>query len=900
MLFAGCGDKRKISKDEVTADLPIESVVTDSNKDISEGNVSFIKGDFNTAIKFYQQAMRQNKAVALYNIGVSYYLLKDLPKAEQNFLEAVETDPSFEEAVMNLVSVLAQQEKIGEAEKYLTTLIRTNKSARVYVDMANIALKTNQPAKAAYYYKDALVIEPNSPYVLSNYANFLISIGAYQDGIDILEQFELKDFSINYNLANAYFSMKDYANALGYGRQALNSQGGTEEGYNKLAYLFADLKQFADEAQTLRVLISRYPKRDYKIRLVNSYVSGGAYETALDELYPLLMEYPNDIPLHVLNYEVLIFASKTQEAGSFIRALYKRIPDDAVLYYYVKHLSTFERKIDEVRPLIFVNRESGWLNLARTVYSLHKNNYPEAKRYLAKSPESVGHDYYAYKTFLEIKDKNFKTARITADKMDRYKPDFFWYRLVIAWNLGEGDIIAALADEYKSNPVVNVRLPYLSFTLKPQLADMSFTYRFDDAGIDVASMLAYPIFIEPDPIVQFLFLGNTTLRDSEKFEATKKLEGIKRNNEGVDAFYASDFFTALKKFSEAAEMLPNNPYVAYNSGLAHFNLGDNEKALIEFSNSTKFSGDIPQGHLGLGLVNYKLGNRSLSIVNFEQSIKMALMLVDNIAKPKIDDIRYFYLCVLASDRKNKRNETTVIPETDDAFVAAVISLMDYFDNNFDTAVLSSLQNSPVFRVSLVRDLLLMEHLKPNDYINIDSKDRYYTLAKQYIMLARGGRAANVFNERFAKDKVYLKDKVYTSVYLNDKAAGLRYLQTLTNIDYKYAGLYKASLYYFTWIRDFVNAEASYGSLDRSGYRDQMTDFYMLLYFLTNYNEERLRVMLKIYEDSYGSDYRSGVVTALMNLNIKNIIVFSSLINSLIRNNTDLFDKIFVEVNFEQF
>lgn len=896
-----CDTKREIAKDNVTADLPIESVATENNnKDITEGNALFAQGDYGQAIEFYRQAMMQNKATALYNIGVSYYLMNNIDQAELNFREAVEADPAFQEAVMNLVAVLAQQEKISEAEKYITRIIHTSKSARVYVDMANIALKQNETAKAAYYYSAARKIAPESPFVLSNYANSLISIGAYQDGIDILEQFNPKDFPINYNLANAYFLMKDNGGAYSYAREALYSPGATEEGYNKLAYLFSDLGYYGDEAKTLRIIISKNPTREYKIRLVTSYINSGAYDEALDELSALLAEYPNDIPLNLLNYDILIFSGKIPEAGTFIRALYKRLPDDAVLYYYVKHLACFERKIEEVRPLIFVPRDNGWLNLARTAYSLHKGDYVAAKNYLAKSPESAGHDYYTYKAFLAIKDKQFKDAEVFAAKMDSYRPDTFWYRLITAWNLSKGDDVMRLTDEYRNNPIVHIRSPYLRFNLKPRLADMSFTYRFDDKGVDVASMLAYPIFLEPDEIVQFLVMGRATLKDSEKAEATKKLEGMKRNNEGVDAFYAFDFDTALKKFNEASQYLAGNSYVAYNTGLALFNMGENAGALENFAKSVKLDPVPPQGQFGLGLINARLGNVPAANAAFDSAIKLAQSGFESGARNRADNIRLYYLGVLASQRVSKRNETAMAPKTDDAFVLNVGSIIDYFDGNYDTAMLEGLKDSPVFRAPLVRDLLLMWHSSPDTYMNVESKDRYYTLAKQFIALARGGKNAGVFNEQFAKDKVYLKDKVYGAVYLNDKNAGLRYLQTLSNIDYKYPELYKVSLYYFTWLRDFVNAEASYGSLDRINYRDQMTEFYMLLYFLTNYSEDRLASRLKIYEEEFGTDYRSNVITAAMNLNTKNLSGFQSIMSGLLKSDPYLFDKIFIEVDFDKF
>ena len=60
----------------------------------------------------------------------------------------------------------------------------------------------------------------------------------------------------------------------------------------------------------------------------------------------------------------------------------------------------YEKDKKEVRPLIFVNRESPYLNLARTVYLLKDDKKQEATKYLSKVPENVGHEYFYYRTFL--------------------------------------------------------------------------------------------------------------------------------------------------------------------------------------------------------------------------------------------------------------------------------------------------------------------------------------------------------------------------------------------------------------------------------------------------------------------------------------------------------------------
>lgn len=899
-LITSCKEKREVTTGDVTSDLPIESVVKSEDETISTGNTYFAEGDYSTAIDYYKEAMQHNKAAAFYNIGVSYYLLNNIPQAELNFREAVAADPNFDEAIMNLVAVLAQQEKVKEAEPFITRLIHTNKSPRVYVDIANISLKLGDTPKAIYYYKQALDIDSKSPFVLSNYANFLISLGEYRDGINILEKFDQKDFSINYNLANAYRYLDDRATSLAYATDALYSSGASEEGCNKLASLFADYKRYADEVRALRMLISFAPKKEYKLRLVNSFVNAKEYSKALDELSFLLQEYPKDEDIKVQNYEVLIFDGRITEAGKFIRNAYADLKSDKILYYYTKQVSLYEKDKKEVRPLIFVNRESPYLNLARTVYLLKDDKKQEATKYLSKVPENVGHEYFYYRTFLFITGKRFRDAENSTKNMIQDRPDTFWYRLVIAWNLRQPDLMLELANNFKDNPaIINVRTPVFKFDVAPMLDDMSFTYRFDDTGADAAAMLAYPFFLEPDEIVQFLVLGRSTLKGSEKAEATKKLEGMKRNNEGVDAFYSYNFQLAINKFQQAEKLLTGNAHVLYNIGLSHFNLGNNKEAIEYFKRASNIEKDLSQSYFGEGLVMYRIGDREAASSLFDQAVRVSTSNIDKNNSQNLDEIRNLYLSLLAGNRFGKHDEAKSTAPTNDALAVSAGFLMDYFEN-YDENILDKLDNSPVFRVPAVYDLLKIRHTPVEELVEIDNPDRYYTLAKKYIILKMGGKSAANFNKRFAKDQVYLKDMVFTSVFLKDKASGLKYLQMLSKINYTFEGLYKASMYYFTWARDFVNAEASYGTLDRLTYEDRLTAFYMMLYFLCNFNDDRLETYITRYDENFGADYRSSVALALMNLRVKNINGFYNTMNRLIKEEPYLFNKMFIEVDFAKF
>ncbi len=894
----GCNKKTSISQDNMTDGLSIETIALSDDEQISEGNIYFVEGNFSTAIDYYSQAQQKNKALALYNIGVSYYLLGDIAKAEQNFREAVAAEPNFDEAIMNLVAVLAQQEKIEEAEKYISQIIYTNKSPRVYVDMANISLRQNNTSQAAFYYNKALEVAPNSDFVRSNYANFLISIGEYLDGVDILESIDDKDFPIYYNLAYAYYKLKDNVVASRLAMDAFYSNGATEEGYNKLAYLLSDMGEYDDEIEVLNTLLRTNPTKDYKIRVITAYINLSLFNEALDELATLLQQYPDDVTLYVLNYEVLIMASKLIEGGNFIKAAYNKFKDDITLYYYTKYLALFTESAAPVKSLIFNNKNNGWLNLARTVYYLSLSDYKLASQSLDKVPESAGHDYYSYKTFLAIIDKRYSEAELYTAKMDATQYDTFWYKLVVAWNLRDTNELLAITNKYQDSAFIYTRTPNFKYSLVPQLVDMSYTFGFDGNEFDIASMMMYPLFLEPDEVVQFLVVGRSVLKESERQNATNRLEGTKRNNEGLDAFYTYKFEDAIEKFNEAIKHLPNTPEAIFNQGVAYFNIGDNVNAMRSFENAIAVRESSPYAYLGMSLVHYRRGNIDLTLQNLETARRLLAAEINDSIEPKLDTVRYYYLATLASDRFDRRTEANNLVSSDDAYVQTIDTFMQYTETK-DVALLSTMKNSPVFRAPAVAELIEIDD-NPRLTNTLVNDDRYYEIAKMYVLMKNGIKPSLTINQKFAKDQVYLKDMVYVSMFEDNLQSGLRYLQLASNIDFSFLELYKVSLYYFIWARDFVNAEASYGSLDRSAYEDQTALFYKLLYFLVNYNEPRLEGVLSSYIESYGEDYRSSVISSLVNLNIKNVTAFYVIMSGLIASDPELFDKMFIEVNFEKF
>ena len=906
---AGCGRKGRVTVgDNITEETSVTSVVQSREPSISEGNNAFLRGDFQGAVAYYEQGLRQNRSVAYYNIGVSYYMMQDIAEAEKYFRLAVEEDPTFDEAIMNLVATLAEQEKSVEAERYISRLVSKKKTARVYVDMANLSLKNGSTAKAAFYYENAMKIDNESDIVLSNYANFLISIGELDAGESLLNNITDKNFPIFYNLAYIAWIKGQKDAAYGAATLAANSSGDSEEGNNKLAALFADMKRYPDEAKTLQKLIAWSPKKEYRLRLVYSYLHAMQTDKADDEATRLLKEYPDDIDVIMAFYDMTISKGKVPDAGHFIRTEYSKNPADRLLYQTVRHISLYERNKEAARRLVAVQRDSHLLNLARTAYYISVNDLASAAAALAKVPEDVLNDYYIYKSFLLFKNSKLNEAELVARKIDESKPEYFWYHFFLAWNLHKPERLLELINYFREDYIIAARAPKLAYRLNPIPTDMTFSFGFDGAGADIAATLLYPFFVEPDEIYQFLAMGYMLLKENDSDNAIKKLEksieyskGIKLNNDGVQKLASFKYKDALADFYEADKMLPQNLFVQYNIGLTLFRNGEFLNAAEYFQKSISLNRYFVPAYVGRGLCMRSMDNVTAATGMFDAALINASeyygSVRDDFVLPMITQARYLAMFAL-----NRMNEIVAAVDEEplkDNFLRTVSALAKY-KLTTEEEQLDFVRNSNVYHAKELAYLLNLYYGTENGAKEQLFTDRNTVLAAKYINAFNNKTLNELFLEPFMNDASVLTDLANISVFLRSKADGLRYLQALSRLNIRYAPQYKASFYYFMWIKDFINSEASYISLENLGYYDQDVHYYMALYFLLNYNQQRLAAQIEDYVGLYPSDYRGKLLSAFQNFENGNLSVFLQSIASLLGEEPFLFNKMPLEIDFERF
>ncbi len=909
VLMFSCSkeDKPQPKLDEkITDTKPIVSPIISPNENITKGNDFFLKGEFNNAIEFYSEALAQNRSIAFYNIGVSYYLLGEIDKAEDAFRQAVKENPNFKEAYMNLGVVLMQTGNLEEAEKIVRRLLKDNNasSAKMLVNMANIHLKRGETALAAEYFQEAMKKGEHSKYVQSNYAYFLMTIGEYKDGIAILENLPYKDYTDYYNLGSAYYNEGIYQQGLVNSLKAMELFR-TEEAVNLSALNYAALGDNKSAISLLKELIEKNPLEEYRFRLAKAYYHDGQFNEANSDITSLINEFPDKTDYYRLKYEVLLSMGEITASGGFAAASYERFKTDDMLYMLVKHRIIYYEPLGSVESELLSDRSSPFLNLARVAYYIFKDKMVPARRFIENIPPETDNDYYVYQSYINMKYKKYDNVLTYAKKISKSRPEYFWYRAAVYFNTNNVSGLKEVVAEQVQREGTFTRNMNIKFHLIPRIDDIDFAYRFDGKFEQMLSLMLYPLFIEPSEMMNFVAMGYKLLQENEKLSALRELErsvefseGIKLNNAGVADMFAYRFNEAYDKFNRANEMLNNNPYTLYNMGLAKLNLGDPELAAKYFDTAVLQNNYHFPAYLGLA-ATMKLMAKTTTPADYYNIVRdRAVQAVEskrNIPEPILYSS---FLAETGLGMYKKVKEDLEPYRSRNTYFKNLYAVADYMSGSGHKVLMPLNNMRSIYRGRALWDLTATEEGLSKSIDTGLLNDRTYKFMKSYALMKQG-KKPSVFNfAEYKDDKAALKEMVYYSILLRDKDSALRYLQQMSALDIRYKELYKASLYYFLWIEDFVNAEASYTSLANLRGFDKYSDYYKLLYFVLNYNGRRLMDSVSEYMKNYPQELTGKEVRMIYALRSENFEMTLNTINDIEKHKKNFLTDLSLEISID--
>ncbi|MGA1847165.1 tetratricopeptide repeat protein [Deferribacter abyssi] len=863
-IILSCSNKKKeLVQDNNTKNLPINSVIEIKKDKISKGNQLFLNGNFQEALKYYEKGVKENRSVAYYNIGVSYYLLGNLVQSEKYFKMAIKDDKSFKEAYINLVAVLIEEGKINEAESYIQFL-EDYKDVKTYINLANLYLKKGNTAKSYYYFQKAMEIDAKNEFVRASYGNFLISIEEVDKGINMLSAIKKKGYDEYYNLAKAYFYKKDYRKSIENIKKAIDLKK-TEQALKLLAENYNKIQDYILEATVLSQLIELSNKPEYRYLYALALYKSGDFSKAKEVVTALINEFPNESRYYKLKYDILINERKYNEALQVVVKGFKNLKTSFFRYLYVRHLLLYFDDVKKAYLLIKnVADDDDYILLSKAIYYTKIGKFKIADKYLSEI-SNKGSDYYLLVSFILLKQRDYKKALENIEKISKYENRYYLYKFIALWNLRYFDELLRLSKERLNYLKYNRESPKVSFRLKPKKYDIGFFYRYDGKFEDILRLFLFPLVIDPNESIEFLTLGYKLLQDKENLKAIIELKksanfnnGIMYNNKGVDYFLNGDFYKAINYFKKASKYLRNNPFVSYNLGVGYLALGDLDNAYYYFDNSILNNRFVLYSYLGKAVVYYLRGEATRIITQYD-------MVINNYDEA-VDSVNYPHIFLLA-----KYFAMLGLGKYDDVIFEVSNSESDFNYELFAGKLAQFLKRGQMelfddYKFKLIYHFQCFDELLKKDFRLVG--DRVCNNYKLYSSLFLTEKS--VYNISYKMDKYELSQFIMYNLAINRLDKVLKGLKILSRKDFRYSKLYELSLYYFLLKNDFLNAEASYTSLEKLKFKNLFTQYYRMLYFLLNYNEKRLIKEINSFIKEYPVDYRGVMIDTLLSFKSNNL------------------------------
>ncbi|MGA1846179.1 tetratricopeptide repeat protein [Deferribacter abyssi] len=189
-----------------------------------QGKEKYNSKDYVGARQFFEEFLKfkDNFADVHNYLGYIYYISNDLNRAIEHYKKAVELNPYYTEALINLVVILHSIGEFDQAEMYLSNLKKSEKVkgladkycigklANMHAEVANLYKSLFLYEEAVNEYEKALNLAPDFPDIRLEYANLLRDIGKLEEAIIHYNEILIK--KPNYvealiNMAVAYYKL---------------------------------------------------------------------------------------------------------------------------------------------------------------------------------------------------------------------------------------------------------------------------------------------------------------------------------------------------------------------------------------------------------------------------------------------------------------------------------------------------------------------------------------------------------------------------------------------------------------------------------------------------------------------------------------------------------------------
>lgn len=266
------------------------------------GNHFADQGDFETAIKFYQQALSVHEEAPIihFNLALARERLGRIPKALEGYRRAIELDPKITVAHLNQGAILARDpQTLPEAITSLREAIRLNPNLAASYYHLGMALDRSQKFPEAYRnYQKAAQLAPDHfgstmqlAHLLERSGNLKEALARYQK----IAEIHPENPQVPFQMGMVREKQKNFGEAIARYRDALERNPNYLPALNNLAFLFATRPEHLDpaEALTLAQQAAKLTGRQQAAildTLASAYLAAGLDQKArstLEEALPL-------------------------------------------------------------------------------------------------------------------------------------------------------------------------------------------------------------------------------------------------------------------------------------------------------------------------------------------------------------------------------------------------------------------------------------------------------------------------------------------------------------------------------------------------------------------------------------------------------------------------------------
>lgn len=370
-----------------------------------QGEQRFISGDYFGAIQAYREALEENPHYleALIQLSRSYFMIEEYQEA-QNFIKQAEVYGRNNLELLNMEArILVGRNDLEQARnRFQAVLEREPNNLEANLGLAEVLLLMGNHQEGAVAYRRSLILAPESKRALLSMMLLFDSRGDYEMGqiyLDLALKYHSRDGQVFLQAARHYLAAGDLEKAIYYGENAIQMNPDMEGPDFLLGAIYYRQGGFEQARELLQREVSRNPEEMRPLFLLARILEElGEYSQALVLYQRILHQEPLDEITRLL-YEALI-----RRIGPDGQSLVNQAAD-----FHFQEGQRWEEEFDFPRAQREYRRArwlqpyhyDSWLASARL---WERQGYPEKSLYTLRVIEETGYDDQAFLDDLRMKE----------------------------------------------------------------------------------------------------------------------------------------------------------------------------------------------------------------------------------------------------------------------------------------------------------------------------------------------------------------------------------------------------------------------------------------------------------------------------------------------------------------